>query len=431
MGAVADFIYRNAVYPIPEVAVAGAIALMAGICGRAYNVSKTGLNQYVILVARTGAGKDAAGSGIDALLLHMRTSMPAITALKGPGVLSSGQALLKVLDKKNCFFSLLNEFGLTLASISKPTATSAEVMLRRVLLQVYTMSGHGRILDEVAYSDRDKNTNIVVSPSVTLLGDTTPEKYFGAMDSGVVEEGLIPRFLHIESDYEGGERNEEAGIAPSEELVRQLSDMALSALTVMQNNNVCHVAIDGAAKELLKAFERQCNAHRRGDHVRASDKELWSRAYLKTVKLAGLVAVGCDWHRPTIDAACAQWAIDVVVRGTNAVVDRFDKGDVGGGEVQFESELRKAVERYLEMRPAQRINAKCPADCVKHNVIPFAYLRTALRRRSCFQNARMGVVRAVDVAIQDAVNAGILVEIPKTQALTLGILSRCWVVGSA
>lgn len=55
LGEIAQFIYAASPRPVPEIALAGAIGLMAGMCGRAYNVSSTGLNQYVLLLARCHA----------------------------------------------------------------------------------------------------------------------------------------------------------------------------------------------------------------------------------------------------------------------------------------------------------------------------------------------------------------------------------------
>jgi hypothetical protein len=63
LGELATFIYAQAPRPVAEIALAGAVALMAGICGRSYNVSGMGLNQYVMLIADTGTGKEAIAGG--------------------------------------------------------------------------------------------------------------------------------------------------------------------------------------------------------------------------------------------------------------------------------------------------------------------------------------------------------------------------------
>lgn len=57
----------QAPYPVKEIAVAGALGLAAGVMGRAYNVSQTGLNQYILTLAPTGAGKRQWPQGSTAL----------------------------------------------------------------------------------------------------------------------------------------------------------------------------------------------------------------------------------------------------------------------------------------------------------------------------------------------------------------------------
>lgn len=59
VGEVAKFIYASAPRPVAEIAFVGAIGLVAGISGRAYNVSGRGLYQYALLLANTGTGKEA------------------------------------------------------------------------------------------------------------------------------------------------------------------------------------------------------------------------------------------------------------------------------------------------------------------------------------------------------------------------------------
>ena len=61
---IASFIASAAPHPNNEIALAGAIALLSGICGRCYNTyTGAGLNQYILMLASTGMGKEAAASG--------------------------------------------------------------------------------------------------------------------------------------------------------------------------------------------------------------------------------------------------------------------------------------------------------------------------------------------------------------------------------
>jgi hypothetical protein len=77
MGDIANYIYSAAPRPVKEIALAGAIGLMAGICGRQYNISGTGLNQYVLVLAGTGVGKEGMASGIGKLMRYVRLKVPA------------------------------------------------------------------------------------------------------------------------------------------------------------------------------------------------------------------------------------------------------------------------------------------------------------------------------------------------------------------
>ena len=78
MGEIVDFIYRSATRQVPEVALAGAIGLMSGMCGRAFNTQTgTGLSMYTLLLAQTGIGKDGMYAGIDRLVDAVATLGPS------------------------------------------------------------------------------------------------------------------------------------------------------------------------------------------------------------------------------------------------------------------------------------------------------------------------------------------------------------------
>jgi len=138
IGQIARFIYAAAPRPVPEIALAAAIGLMAGICGRAYNVSGTGLNQYVLLLAPTGTGKEAMNSGIDRLMAEVQKSVIAASEFIGPSEIASGQALVRYINEHSkCFVSIFDEFGHRLEVMSNPGANSAEKMFKRMLLQLF------------------------------------------------------------------------------------------------------------------------------------------------------------------------------------------------------------------------------------------------------------------------------------------------------
>ena len=65
VGDIADYIYKQSWKPVDKIATVAAISFMAGLCGRGYNFGKSGLNLYILLLARTGRGKNEIGQGHD------------------------------------------------------------------------------------------------------------------------------------------------------------------------------------------------------------------------------------------------------------------------------------------------------------------------------------------------------------------------------
>lgn len=416
VGEVAQYIYQTAVRPVAEVALGGALALVAGVCGRSYNISGTGLNQYIIILAKTGAGKEGAASGMDNLIAAVRPHIPMVDQFVGPGAFASGQALIKILDDRPCFVSVLGEFGLTLQQICDPRANSAQVMLKKVLLDLYSKSGWNKILRSSVYSDSDKNTCVVQAPNVTILGESTQESFFAKIDSSHIAEGLIPRFLIIEYTGPRPERNKNANTPPPQALVDKFTELVTISLTTANNGTCANVQIENKALVLLDAFDVKADGiiNSSGADI---DMEIWNRAHLKALKLSAIIAVGNDPHSPKVTEEIAKWAINFVERDVSVMTTRFSKGEVGDGDHRHESDIRRAVDQFLAMSAKIRSTYKVPAQLLTEPVVPFHYLRRKVRLLTAFKNDKRGTAKALEDSLKDMVKAEVLKLIPVQQAV--------------
>ncbi len=92
LGDFADYVYASASMPVLEVAVVAALGLVAGIAGRQWNTGgdPAGLNLYLVLLGKTGIGKEAGQRAIARLLSHVRRQVPSIDAFVGPSAFASG-----------------------------------------------------------------------------------------------------------------------------------------------------------------------------------------------------------------------------------------------------------------------------------------------------------------------------------------------------
>jgi hypothetical protein len=419
VGQIAYYIYNQAPRPVPEIALAGAIGLMAGICGRAFNVSRTGLNQYIMLLAPTGRGKEAINSGISKLM-HRVSSIdpggggtPAALEFIGPSEISSGQALGKHLSNvSKSFVSIIGEFDLTLKNLSSRHANQAQTRFKQVLLSSYGASGRGEQLGSTIYSDKDKNAGAIASPAFSLIGEGTPDRFYNLLDETLVSDGLLPRFTIIEYEGERVPLNlDRANVEPSNSLVVELAKLCGFALMLNQRNQPIDVQFTPEAQAMMHGFDRTVDGimNKAGNEV---VNQLWNRAYLKAAKLAALIAIGVDWTKPTITTEMAEYAIAIVKHDTTKLVARFARGDVGEGDGKQIADMIRMIKKFFSISQAvakdsYNVNAACWAD----HVFNQTYLARACANLSSFRNDRLGATAAIKRTTQHLVDTGVITKV--------------------
>lgn len=430
VGDVASYILASAIRPVPEIALAAAIALTAGVVGRAYNVSGSGLNQYLILLAKTGSGKEGAATGIDALVTAVRSQCPMVDEFIGPGAFASGQALVRVLDKKPCFVSVLGEFGLTLQQLCDPKANQAQLMLKKVLLDIYAKSGFTKVLRSSVYSEVEKNTQIIQAPNVTILGEATPEGFYAGLDASAIAEGLIPRFSILEYLGPRPAKNPRAFEPPPKALVDGFAELLATALAAQQNRAYCDVLIDEDADLTLELFDQEATDAINQDAQDVA-RQLWNRAHLKALKLAALIAVGVNAAAPVVTGEHARWAIHLVREDIRKLLEKFKQGDTGQGDLRMESDCRRAIDDYLRMSKKERAAYSLPAALLESQAVPISFLSRRLRTLSAFRNDRRGANAAFEATLKSLCEASVLERVSPVQALQYGTKLRLYIKGDA
>ncbi len=414
VGEIADYIYKSSIRPVKEIALASAIALTAGIVGRSYNVSSIGLNQYVIMLARTGCGKEGGAKGIEALIRECSKTVPMTDRFMGPSAFASGQALIKQLDESPCFISILGEFGLTLQQICDPKAAAPLIMLKKVLLDLYSKSGFQSILRPSAYSDQTKNTSTVQAPNLTILGESTPETFFKKLNEEHIAEGLIPRFTVIQ--YKGGrpKKNKNPFFNPDNSLVEKINNLLTCALTAEQQNTVNQVEVAPDAEHILDKFDEYADEKMNGGSSEI-EMQIWNRSHLKAIKLSALIAVGVNPYHPRVDESIADWACKLVHSECEGIQEAFETNSMGEGEHTHETHVREIIDSYLQMDWGKRMSYRVNENLAKTNMIPLQYIRKRAQKLSTFKNDKRGPVKALEICINDLISCGILQEVPYSQ----------------
>lgn len=411
-GQIAKFFYHSSPRPIKEIAITGAIGYMAGIAGRAYNVSGTGLNQYILLLAGTGTGKESIASGISRLSSNIQPNCPTIIEYIGPSDFSSGSALIKQMVRQPSIVSVVGEFGLRLAKMENVRRSTSDIQLKAELLDLYGKSGHGEVKRPLVYSDKANNTAAINSPALTILGESVPETFYGNITEEMILQGFIPRFLVVEYKGKVPDLNENRQAQPDNDLRNQLMMFVATATHLNSQNVAYNIKYKPQAEAALKEFGRYCTAKVNTNKEDAS-KQLWNRAHLKLLKLSGLLAVGDNPKAPEITLSNVNWAKQVILSEIKNIIERFDKGRVGiqNKELKQEEDFKSIVYQYLhnddELFHGTKVNPEMHHD----KVIPFNVL-TKLKRKIAFKDDYRGSRSALDNTIKAFIQQGALQELP-------------------
>lgn len=433
VGDIAQYFYDMADRPFKEAALAGAIAFISGLAGRHYNVNGSGLGLYTVLLGQTGVGKNVASYGIDSLFSHISKNTPAVMMFRGPSSIASGQGLIRTLagdEEKETIPSkvlVLGEFGHMMKIITARDAGQADVKTRQVMLDLYSKNAWGSVVGESSYSDSSRNTRVIYSPNLAILGDTTPVSFFEAVNLNMIGEGFLPRFFLIE--YEGGRPDSNPGrrIHPSEDLIAKCTALCLHVLDMRASDTHIDVTYTEKGKAILDNFNDFCDYEIRKEQMTKTDQavaQIWNRAHLNALRLAAISAVGKQPFDPIIDEEDAAWAVNLVTRSVMSVDYRIKSGAFGRGHGVMLEKAREVIFEYYDKAifdtKIKEAEARYGATAKDHSpwfvfreksIIPYQYIHDLLVMDPAFEESSSGSSQEINTIITTMVKKGYLREI--------------------
>lgn len=418
LGKIAEFIYEQAARPVPEIALAGAIGVMSGVAGRAYNISGHGLNQYTLLIGQTGCGKGAMRTGVNKLFASVKHKLPSASEFMGPGAIASQQAIVKYMSGgRTSIISMLGEFGHTMQALCQRGAPPHLVGIRQFLLLAYDFSGKGITMEPTIYSDKEKNTQAILSPAFSLLGETTPSIFYQGLHDGLISEGFLPRFTLIEYTGKRVPLNRKSHLVkPSYSLIEQFSNLCAYSLSLNNENKVIEVEMNKESKEAFASLENYCDMqiNSTGEDIK---HQLWNRVGLKSMKLAALVAVGINPINPVIDIESANWAINLITNDARNFIAKFDLGEIGidNDENQQLLKVMDFIKKFVTS-PFKEVKkyANGLSNLHSDKIVPYCYIQRNVASLSVFRKDRLGSTTALKRAISTLLERGDITEIGRS-----------------
>ncbi len=412
-GEIAKYMYNSSLRPVKEIAVAGSIGLLAGLCGKAFPINnESGTNLYITLVARSGIGKESMYSAINRIVQETQKTCPVVTKYISSDDYASGQALIKAVNEEPCFLHMSSEWGRQLRRMSQDMTVDGPMQrLRTVMTSLHSKSGPMNIAGGLRYSNRDKNTASTSGVAYSMIGETTPGVYYDGLESTMMEDGFLSRFIVIEYMGDRVPTNKQRIETPSKEIVEFVAKLATRSTNLITSQTYQHITFDPIAEQMQEEFDGFCDdkINRAGDDE--SFRQMWNRAHLHSIRIAGLLAIADNVVNPIVEKEHFDWGRLLVMRHIGMMLRKFTEGNVGTTDDTRMSKLIDITQKYLQEEPAHyfHINPKMYED----KVVPRKYFYAKVRALSSFNRHRMGLGAALNYAIKDLVDNGYLTEVQK------------------
>lgn len=424
-GEIAQWIYSISPRPVKEISIVAALGFLSGLCGRAFNINGSGLNTYIVLVARSAIGKEALNSGISRLMNIMSSTCPNISNFVDFASYVSGPALTKAVISRGSLVNISGEWGRKLRRMAADKTDGPMDSLRTDMTNLYQKSGRGSSVGGIGYSDKDKNMLSNHAVAYSMIGETTPTTFYESLTSSMMEDGFLSRFITIEYKGDRPPLNPINDVMVSENIGNTVTNL-YAKIESTPPDFANEVAMSREAQEMLDTFDKFCDLQ-----INSTDEEMqrqmWNRAHLKALKISALLAVGDNAHAPCIQQYHAEWALSLIYRDIQILQSKMDQGDVGNTDDTRDKKALSIIKEFFS-KPLPK-GYRIPKEIQANGIIPHRYLQTRLSRNAAFYSHKLGVTAAVNLTLKSLADSGYLEEISKDALTRNGVpagIGKCY-----
>lgn len=322
VGRLTDWISLTSRAPQPDLAMAAALTLVATVAGRRYmGPTEAGTALYMVGLAPSGAGKDRPIQAIKRLLIAAGLSDHI-----GSGDPRSAEAITTMLRENPLRVMPIDEFGSFWSEVNSP----AMGWMKRISKDLRTLwSVNFDAHTTSAHSERKRA--IIEAPHVSLFGASTPDEFWSALTSGETKNGVLNRFLIVQSDYVAEPQEAADGRNVPEDIIAGLravygavgdSETTVAiAMTARSNPTtlapLVHVGWTESARARFREAEKLMKVKR---DANPEVSEFYGRAAEMALRVATVMASGINPAAPIIDLVTLDWSISLVSKSLKVTV---------------------------------------------------------------------------------------------------------------
>ena len=434
------WVYAASFCAVDEISIITGIAAFAGLFGHQYNVSGTGLNLYLMLIAKSGVGKNAINDCLDRLQQQVEkysgsggagggfcvekaqsdSSMQIYTFMTQQYYASSA-ALMSLFaeDNRRSVVSVWSEFGQKLKQFSVARADSRMAEMKQLLTSIYDKSGKDAYIGGIKYSNKTNDKVVKDSFAFSIIGETTPGAYEDGINSSMAEDGFLSRFITIE--YNGDTEDNVYHIDKKPDVPLEILELFHAVFYSTADHGI-KVEMTEDAKWIYTEFLNHKDRMLSGVDNEAI-RQLWSRAPLKALKLAALLACGENLDEPIIDGVHLHWALEVLRYSIQKLFKRINETGLATAEkasVQLQ-EMKRVIGEFVRKGLKGELPEKFSkfvdlTSIVPKITIPHSYLSSRLTMLKSFSNSA-NTIKSIESAEIDLINQGAIIEVSRKEAL--------------
>lgn len=436
IGRLAFNFYQMSPYPNQTQAIASAFAAASGLAGRSYHVNGIGLNLFIMCLAETGSGKETLNNATMSLFFDLSRlegrdqstiGFKKIRDYIGPSRYSSETAMYKKISKQPKLLSVMAEMSFFFEAAAKGDDQHS-MGVRRALLDLFTKSKPNAFVKGKEYADDEKNHKDVHSPTISLIGEGQPDKFYRSLGSADAEDGLLNRFDIFDcSRASRGPRNKDMAFSVDEDCIRRFMPLARAS--------IADLAGPDEKPEMLRCgFSPEANALSDQYEANVIDKlnmqsgllryQLLNRSLARAWVYAALMACA-DLKRaedlPIISGEQMAYALDLVYRERCHLLKMFESDATGEGDANRIAFVLDKARNAITVSKSSLITRYMKEHCI----VSHHFLWDACKNNSNFKaNRHLGASDLLTKTIRAAIENGSLVKIDVSDKLYVDGLLR-------
>lgn len=388
MKDMAKEIQAMAMYPIAGVSMLTSMAMSAMLYQRWHEgPDRKGLNLYMLLLARSSAGKAPFTTMVSNLLGEVGEG--ALNRL-WRGELRSEQAVAEALTECPRIVMVKTEADAWITSMSSANASTWERNASSVFTSLWSLSS-GVYAPTRRAKMQAAELQIVQRPCMSVLAETQPESLWPNLSSHGMDKGIFPRFVvvQVSPDEIPVHKNVTRKDEFSQALISRVKTVVRAGDEAHRDNEVKAITHSPASEKMFDTFCIKCREKLLAPEMEDAAPAIYGKIAENTLKLASLVTA--SQGKTVISEEAMSWSIKFMTNSARSVEKALAETPLSDGSMSdvFGAILRhietirdipaeERMTKYRNIWPDRRLAEQA-------NLVPLSMLRKKIARTKVFR----------------------------------------------